>query len=77
MERGRVMSGDLGHFLEACGANGPLRLEWDDGETGRPVCRDFERPAIIIGRNISDTFVNYRIHLHWWETLGRRQLGQK
>ena len=32
---GRVMSSDLGQFLEACGANGPLRLEWDDWETGR------------------------------------------
>ena len=29
------MSSDLGQFLEACGANGPLRLEWDDWETGR------------------------------------------
>ena len=32
---GRAMSSDLGQFLEACGANGPLRLEWDDWETGR------------------------------------------
>ena len=45
------MSSDLGQFLEACGANGPLRLEWDDWETGRPVARDFERPAILVGRN--------------------------
>ena len=45
------MSSDLGLFLEACGANGPLRLEWDDWETGRPVARDFERPAILVGRN--------------------------
>jgi hypothetical protein len=29
------MSSDLGQFLEACGANGPLRLKWDDWETGR------------------------------------------
>ena len=29
------MSSDLGQFLEACGANGPLRLEWDNWETGR------------------------------------------
>ena len=29
------MSSDLGQFLEACGANGPPRLEWDDWETGR------------------------------------------
>ena len=45
------MSSDLGQFLEACGANGPLRLEWDDWETGRPVVRDFERPAVLVGRN--------------------------
>ena len=45
------MSSDLGQFLEACGANGPLRLEWDDWETGRPVARDFERPAVLVGRN--------------------------
>ncbi len=32
---GRAMSSDLGQFLEACGANGPLRLEWDDWESGR------------------------------------------
>ena len=29
------MSSDLGQFLEACGANGPLPLERDDWETGR------------------------------------------
>ena len=29
------MSSDLGQFREACGANGPLPLEWDDWETGR------------------------------------------
>ncbi len=45
------MSSDLGQFLEACGANGPLRLEWDDWETGRPVARDFERPVVLVGRN--------------------------
>ncbi len=45
------MSSDLGQFLEACGANGPLRREWDDWETGKPVARDFERPAVPIGRN--------------------------
>jgi pSer/pThr/pTyr-binding forkhead associated (FHA) protein len=45
------MSGDVGQFLEACGASGPLRLEWDEGEAGRPVGRDFERPAILVGRN--------------------------
>ena len=45
------MSGDLGQFFEACGASGPLRLEWDDWETGRPVARDFERPAVLVGRN--------------------------
>ena len=45
------MSGDLGQFLEACGATGPLRLEWDDWETGRPVRREFERPAVLVGRN--------------------------
>jgi FHA domain len=49
--RERVMSGDQGQFLDACGANGPLRLEWDDCENGQPVCRDFDRPAIVIGRN--------------------------
>ena len=49
--RGEAMSGDLGQFLEACGASGPLRLEWDDWETGRPVARDFERPAVLVGRN--------------------------
>ncbi len=48
---GRVMSSDLGQFLEACGANGPLRREWDDWETGKPVARDFERPAVPVGRN--------------------------
>ncbi|MGB0066531.1 MAG: FHA domain-containing protein, partial [Isosphaeraceae bacterium] len=45
------MSGDLGQFFEACGASGPLRLEWDDWETGRPVAWDFERPAVLVGRN--------------------------
>jgi hypothetical protein len=45
------MSGDRGQFLEACGASGPLRLEWDDWETGRLVARDFERPAVLVGRN--------------------------
>jgi pSer/pThr/pTyr-binding forkhead associated (FHA) protein len=45
------MGGDLGQFLEACGANGPLRLEWDDCEDGRTVCREFGRPAIVIGRS--------------------------
>ena len=45
------MSGDLGQFLEACGASGSLRLEWDDWETGRPVARDFERPTVLVGRN--------------------------
>jgi pSer/pThr/pTyr-binding forkhead associated (FHA) protein len=45
------MSGDLGQFREACGANGPLRLEWDDCVTGTPVQRDFERPAVVVGRN--------------------------
>jgi hypothetical protein len=49
--RGEAMGGDLGQFLEACGASGPLRLEWDDWETGRPVTRDFERPAVLVGRN--------------------------
>ena len=48
---GRVMSSDLGQFLEACGANGPVRREWDDWETGKPVARDFERPAVPVGRN--------------------------
>src|SRR5208337_2150836 len=48
---GRAMSSDLGQFLEACGANGPLRREWDDWETGKPVARDFERPAVPVGRN--------------------------
>jgi len=45
------MSGDLGRFLEACGASGPLRLEWDDYEKGLPVLRDFGRPAVLVGRN--------------------------
>jgi pSer/pThr/pTyr-binding forkhead associated (FHA) protein len=45
------MNGDLEQFLEACEASGPLRLEWDDWETGRPVARDFERPAVLVGRN--------------------------
>jgi len=45
------MSGDLGQFREACGASGPLRLEWDDWETGQPVRRDFERPVVLVGRN--------------------------
>ena len=45
------MSGDLGQFREACGASGPLRLEWDDWETGLPVRQDFERPVVLVGRN--------------------------
>jgi len=45
------MSGDLGQFREACGASGPLRLEWDDWETGQPVRRDFERPVVLVGRS--------------------------
>jgi pSer/pThr/pTyr-binding forkhead associated (FHA) protein len=48
---GRAMNADLGQFLEACGASGPLRLEWDDWETGRPVRRDFERPVVLVGHN--------------------------
>ena len=45
------MSGDIEQFLAACGANGSLRLEWDDWETGRAVARDFERPTVLVGRN--------------------------
>jgi pSer/pThr/pTyr-binding forkhead associated (FHA) protein len=45
------MGGDRGEFLEACGASGPLRLEWDDRETGQPVRREFDRPAVVLGSN--------------------------
>ncbi len=45
------MSGDLGQFREACGASGPLQLEWDDWDTGLRVRRDFERPVVLVGRN--------------------------
>jgi hypothetical protein len=45
------MSGDLGQFLEACGTSGPLRLEWSDGEMRQPVCRDFQQPMVLVGRN--------------------------
>jgi pSer/pThr/pTyr-binding forkhead associated (FHA) protein len=45
------MSGNLGQFLGACGASGPLQLEWVDPETGRLVRREFERPAVLVGRN--------------------------
>jgi hypothetical protein len=41
---------DLGRFLEACGASGPLRLEWDDWEAG-PVRRDFQQPMVLVGRD--------------------------
>src|SRR6516165_1173578 len=37
---------------------------------------DIAAAAILIGRDIADAFVNYRVHLHGWETLGRGQLGQ-
>lgn len=45
------MSGERGEFLEACGASGPLRLEWNDPVTARPVRQEFDRPAVVIGRS--------------------------
>jgi pSer/pThr/pTyr-binding forkhead associated (FHA) protein len=41
--------GDL--FLEACGASGPLQLEWDDWESGEAVRRDFNSPSVLVGHN--------------------------
>ena len=45
------MSGNLGRFLEACGASAPPQLEWVAPETGHLVRREFERPAVVVGRN--------------------------
>ena len=45
------MSADLGQFREACGASGPLRLEWGDCGSGQPVRHEFERPVVLIGRS--------------------------
>lgn len=45
------MSGDLEQFLEACGASGPLQLEWNDWKTGKLMGRDFPQPVVLIGRN--------------------------
>src|SRR4051812_30355278 len=45
------MSGDGGRFLEACGATGPLELEWEDREAGETARRAFDRPAVLVGRN--------------------------
>jgi pSer/pThr/pTyr-binding forkhead associated (FHA) protein len=70
------MRDDLGQFLEACGANGPLRVEWDDAGTGRPVRRLFDRPAIVVGRNRrADLFLDHplvgRRHAYFQVVDGR------
>ena len=45
------MSGELNLFLDACGASGPLRLGWDEWESGEEACRVFDRPSVMVGRN--------------------------
>ncbi len=45
------MFADCTLFRAACGAGGPLRLEWSDAQTGEPVRQDFERPVIVVGRS--------------------------
>jgi pSer/pThr/pTyr-binding forkhead associated (FHA) protein len=49
--RGELMSEEYDLFLDACGASGPLRIQWENWETREPVHRLFDRPAVLIGRN--------------------------
>jgi hypothetical protein len=46
-----MMSEEGSLFLEACGASGPLELEWDDWESGEAVRRVFVGPAVLVGRS--------------------------
>ena len=47
------MGGEIGLFLDACGAGGPLCLEWDDHATGQPVSRAFVQAAVLVGRGLA------------------------
>jgi pSer/pThr/pTyr-binding forkhead associated (FHA) protein len=38
-------------FLEACGATGPVELEWIVDESDEVVRRGFGRPAVLVGRH--------------------------
>ncbi len=43
------MSGEGGLFLDACGASGPLELEWHDWIAGAETSRVFDGPSVLVG----------------------------
>jgi predicted component of type VI protein secretion system len=45
------MSDEGRRFLEACGATGPLRFEWDDPTTAEVCGREIEQAAFVIGHD--------------------------
>lgn len=51
------MSTGSGLFLEACGAAGPVSLAWDDPVTGERQARAFDRPVVLVGRNLEADLV--------------------
>lgn len=51
------MSEEHDLFRQACGAMGPIHLEWDDWRTGTRVNHEFDRPVVRIGSGASNDLV--------------------